>query len=360
MTTNWMKALTESGLEIRSARDAVAVPGWLDTGNYALNWAISGRLLAGYPLGHTTEIFGDPSTGKSFLIARAIAMAQAKNGVALLDDTEGAYNLDWLSTLGVDVEHLAYDNSRTVKEHLELATAFIKAFAKLKKQGKVKGPGLLACDSLALLSTEHELEVRLEKRDLSKAAELKAFFRIIAADLHALDAVYISTNHTIASPGNRFNPRTTPGGGGPKFQSSVRLDMRSVSKIKTSDNQYTGVLCRTVVAKNRLAAPWKEVRLVIPFYQPISRASGLIPVLLDLGILECVGQMLRYKGQKLKLRAFRGKKGALRQDEEAEKLLDQVPELLEEADAYIAAMPKGPSSQRPILDEDEDDGEDTE
>jgi recombination protein RecA len=350
MSGAWLEALGKQGLDVRSARDAVCVPGWLDTGNHALNWAISGRFGGGYPLGHSVEIFGDPSTGKSFLIARALACAQAQGGVALLDDTEGAYNLNWMQALGVDVDHLAYENSRTVDEHLKLAQRFIAAFTALFEKKRVKGPGMLACDSLAQLTTKHEVETQLDKRDMTKAAELKAFFRLIGGQLIGTHMTHISANHTIANIGNMWNPRTTPGGGGPKFQCSVRVDLRGVSKLRNDPGEYIGVLCRAVVEKNRLAAPWKEVRLAIPFYRPISPASGLIPVLLDLGILEQERQMLRYQGQKLKLRAYMGKTGqvnkkrALEQDEAGERLLDMVPELLEEADARLAVS----TGQRPV------------
>ena len=206
----WLGALGDQGLSVKSARDALAVTGWLDSGNYALNWAISGRLLRGYPLGHCVEAFGDPGTGKSFLLARALGMAQQQGGVAMLDDTEGAYNLEWIGTLGVDADRLAYKRSRTVKDHLEVATAFVKAYKSLG----LTVPGVLAADSLAQLSTEHELATRLDKKDMSKAAELKAFFRIMAGDLADLPVVYIAANHTIANIGNFFQSRTTPGGGG--------------------------------------------------------------------------------------------------------------------------------------------------
>jgi len=332
----WFSALESQGLTVYSARDAAVVVGWLDTGNYALNWAISGRFGRGYPLGHTVEIFGDPSTGKSYLIARAVARAQEAGGVTLLDDVEGAYNVDWIETLGVDAGKLAYAHSRTVKDHLVLSGHFLKAYKALLDKGKIKGPGLLAVDSLALLSTEHELKVRLDKRDMTKAGELRGFFRIMMGDLYALPVVHISTNHIIAKIGDLWNPRTTPGGGGPKYQASVRIDLRSASKIKTEDtNEVVGVLCRVVVDKNRIAPPWKEVRLTIPFYQPISAASGLIPVLLDLGILTVAGQFLQYEGRKLGLRVYKDRKKVLRQDEEAERLLDMVPEILEAADTWL-------------------------
>ncbi len=328
---SWLDALGKQGLEVKSARDALQVKGWLSTGNYALNWAISGQLLRGYPLGHTGEIFGDPSTGKSFLAARALAMVQAQGGVALLDDTEGAYNLEHSAALGVDVAKLAYRNSRTVKQHLDTTLAFIKAYRDLG----LTVPGILVCDSLAQLSTEHEMDTKLDKKDMSKAGELKAFFRIVGGDLLDLPVIHLSTNHTIAAIGNMFQSRTTPGGGGPKFNSSWRLDLRAISKIK-SGADYIGCICRAVVDKNRFTAPWKEVRMAIPFAKPISKASGLIPLLMAFGVVQESGAFLEYQGKRLG-RTFKSKDSFLEQDEVAEELLDQWPEILEETDAALTA-----------------------
>ena len=352
----WFGALEEQGLTVYSARDAAVVVGWLDSGNYALNWAMSGRFGRGYPLGHTVEIFGDPSTGKSFLVARALARAQEAGGVTLLDDTEGAYNLDWIETLGVNVDRLAYAHSHTVTDHLAIVNAFLSAFTALTEKGKIKGPGLLACDSLAMLSTDHELEVQLDKRDMSKAGELRALFRIMIGALHTLPVVHLSTNHIIANIGSLFNKRTTPGGGGPKYQASVRIDLRGASKIR-NDKEVVGVLCRAFIDKNRICPPFKQIQLAIPFYTPISQASGLIPVLLDLGILTTIGNSLAYQDKKLGLHAFKDKDKVLRQDEEGEHLLDLVPEILEETDAFLDTHNPSINSGSDLQDVDEGDGD---
>lgn len=327
---SWIEALSKEKLEVKTARDALAVKGWISSGNYALNWAISGRFHRGFPLGHTAEIFGDPSTGKSFIITRILGVVQQFGGVAMLDDTEGAYNLNWISNLGVDPETLAYRRSRTVDQHLDTARAFINAFQNLR----LEVPGVLACDSLALLSTKHELEVGLDKRDMTKAAELKAFFRIVGGELINLPVVYVSTNHTIANIGNPYDSRTTPGGGGAKFQASIRVDLRSVSKIKGKDG-YQGVICRAVTNKTRFTSPWKEIRMAIPFYKPISPYSGLIPILLELGIIQADGHYVSYEGNKLDIKVHKSKGSFLKQDDSAELLMDQIPEILEKADSLL-------------------------
>ncbi len=328
----WLKALENSGLQVKSARDALQVKGWLDTGNYALNWAISGRFLRGYPLGHTGELFGDPSTGKSLLVARAIAMAQQQGGHALLDDVENAYNAEHAASIGVDVDALAYCRSRTVKNHLDATLSFAKAF---KGTGS-PGPGVIACDSLSQLTTEHELDTKLEKKDMSKAGELKAFYRVVGGELFDLPVLHLATSHTIAAIG-QYNTRTTSGGGGPKFTATFRIDLRAVTKIRDPQNkkEVIAVLCRAVVDKNRIVAPWKEVQFALPFHAPISRASGLVPLLVTLGILEERGNFLYHEGQKMG-RAYKTKERFLAQDETGEQILDQFPELLEDADKAIA------------------------
>lgn len=332
--SDWVKALSKGGLEAQSAAEAMQVRGWLDTGTYALNWAVSGWLRGGYPLGKTVEIFGDPATGKSSLVARALASAQEAGGVALLDDVEGGYSLEWAAQLGVDVDQLALVQSRTVKDHLQAAGSFVAAYKSMAD--KLNGaPGILALDSIAQLSTEHEMEKRLDKRDMTKAAELKAFFRIMGGELNDWPVLHLSANHTIAAIGNMFQKKSTPGGGGPKFSASVRIDLRAVSKIKDGA-EYSGVIVTAVVEKNRFTSPWKKVRLALPFDGPPSRCSGLIPLLVDLGILEERGQFLYMEGEKVG-RAYKSKERFLAQDQAAEQLLEEYPTLLDEAEDLLEA-----------------------
>lgn len=345
----WLDALSGAKVEVRSARDALQIQGYLDTGSYALNWALSNRLQGGYPLGHTTELFGDPATGKSYLAARAMAMAQKAGGVAMLDDSERAYNIEHAERVGINVDMLAVAQSDTVKDHLKAVEGFITAY----ENSKLKGPGICVLDSLAQLSTDHELKVGLDKRDMTKAAEVKAFYRIVLGRLAALPLLHLATNHKIAGLG-MFQESTTPGGGGAKFISSVRIDMRAVSKIK-KNNEVVGTLCRAVICKNRFTAPWREVRLAIPFEGPISPASGLIPLLTYLGVIQKRGDFLFYNDVKIG-RYYKAKDKFLAQDDLAESMLDQFPEIL---DATDQAIIEGRTSRIVEGDGDEENDEET-
>lgn len=349
-TDRFFTALQQHGLkDVSIAAEGAKILGYLDTGNFALNWVISNKFYGGWPLGHVTEIFGDPSTGKSYLVARAIAFALSQNGVALLDDTEGAFNAVWAAQkLGVDTTRLAYRRSATVGDHMETVTSFLKALAdvieyqKASKDPKPIGPSILALDSLALLTTAHELEVGLEKKDMTRASEFRTLFRVTGSRISALPVAYIIANHTIANIGDLFNPRTTPGGGGAKFQATVRLDLRKTSRMK-SGTQIVGVKVKAYVEKNRLAVPYRVTEMVIPFFEPISPYSGLVPLLLNLGVLTSPGRSLVLKSQgppvegqdllDIDTKISTNKSDFMKQDQSAKELLERYPKLLEGLDA---------------------------
>jgi recombination protein RecA len=326
--SDFLKNLSKHGLDVRSASDAAKINGWVDTGNYALNWAVGGRFNRGYPLGHTVELYGEPSTGKSYLVLRAIAEVQKGGGHALLDDTEGALNADWASkALGVDVDQLAYYTSGLVKEHFETVDAFLKTV-----EPDEETPYVLALDSLGELTTTHEVESDFDTPDMTKAKKLHSLFRRVGKDLSGRPAVYLVTNHVYEGPG-AFQAKKSSGGRALEFKASVRLSLRRTKQIK-SGGEITGVYIRVRVQKNRIVAPFREVEMIIPFNRGISKFSGLIPVLLQLGVVEEDGRRLAYKGENTGV--YTQKTNPLKQEESAKELVKKYPDILEHADEILA------------------------
>ena len=76
---------------------------WVSTGNYALNYRISGYFDRGIPLGKVTTFAGESGSGKSFIVSGNIAREAQKQGIfVVMIDSENALDSDWLQALGVD------------------------------------------------------------------------------------------------------------------------------------------------------------------------------------------------------------------------------------------------------------------
>lgn len=325
-----LQALAKHGMDVLLPKDSSSLLGWLDTGNYALNWAVSGRFLRGWPLGHVVEIFGDPGSGKSYLLAYALANAQKASGVTFLDDTERRFNGEWASrALGVNLKRLAMRHSETVEEHRKHLAGFVSA---LKAIG-ISKPSVAALDSLALLATEHELKSP-DKRDMSRPGEIRKLFRILAHAMSELPIAYLVANHKIASMDAYSRPESG-GGSGTKYQATVRVDLLPSTHVKDASGDPVGRVVLATVVKNSLVSPWRKVRFYIPYHERAHAASGLIPILLQYGIIEVKGKNLVYQEEDTKIKANSSTDAFVKQGISGVQLLEKYPDLLQRADKIL-------------------------
>ena len=76
---------------------------WISTGNYALNYLISGDFNRGIPLGKVSVFAGESGAGKSYIVSGNIIREAQKQGIyPYVIDTENALDNQWLINLGVD------------------------------------------------------------------------------------------------------------------------------------------------------------------------------------------------------------------------------------------------------------------
>jgi recombination protein RecA len=326
-----INALRKLGVAVRSSADAAEIRGWLTTGNLAANWAISGRFCRGYPLGRSVEIFGDPSTGKSFFIQWALAAAQAHGGYAYIDDSEHAFNNAWArNALGVRDTALAYQDppSHTVDIHLSNVKAILGAFLQLG----VMAPCVAALDSLGHLSTTAEID-KPDVRDLKRAQDIHKLHRVVSHPLSLVPCVYLIASHKIASL-DQWKPSDSSGGKGTKYAATVRLDFTLKGKIKDKTDEIVGVISELHVIKNRLVPPWRKVQFVIPFNGPAKAHSGLLPLILRLGFISVNdGHRIVYRGADTGIHFYGS--DVMRQDNSALEFLQRYPTFLAEADQFF-------------------------
>jgi recombination protein RecA len=119
------------------------------------------------------------------------------------------------------------------------------------------------------------------------------------------------------------NPETTTGGNALKFYASVRLDIRSIGKIKDGE-AIIGNRTRVKVVKNKIAPPFKKAEFDIMFGEGISKIGEIIDLGVDCDIINKSGSWFSYGDTKL---------GQGRETVKA--LLTDNPELSEEIEHKI-------------------------
>ena len=127
---------------------------WISTGNYALNYLISGDFNKGVPLGKVTVFAGESGAGKSFICSGNLVRHAQQQGIfVVLIDSENALDEAWLHALGVSTEEnkLLKLNMAMIDEVGKTISMFVKDYKTLPETDRPKV--LFVVDSLGMLLT---------------------------------------------------------------------------------------------------------------------------------------------------------------------------------------------------------------
>jgi len=127
---------------------------WISTGNYALNYLISGDFFKGVPLGKVTVFAGESGAGKSYICSGNIIKAAQEQGIfVVLVDSENALDKAWLEALGVDIseEKLLKLNMAMIDDVAKTISEFMKEYKSMPQEERPKV--LFVIDSLGMLLT---------------------------------------------------------------------------------------------------------------------------------------------------------------------------------------------------------------
>ena len=276
---------------------------WISTGNYALNYLISGDFFKGVPLGKVTVFAGESGAGKSYICAGNIIRHAQEQGIyVVLVDSENALDEKWLLNLGVNTseEKLLKLNMAMIDDVAKTISEFMKEYKVMPEDSRPKV--LFVIDSLGMLLTPtdvNQFEAGEMKGDMGrKPKALTSLVRNCVNMFGSWNVGMVCTNHTYASQ-DMFDPDDKISGGqGFIYASSIVVAMRKL-KLKTdADGNKTttvnGIRAACKIMKTRYSKPFESVQVEIPYVTGMSPFSGLVDLFEAKGALKKEGNSLVY------------------------------------------------------------------
>jgi RecA/RadA recombinase len=274
---------------------------WVSTGNYTLNYLISGDFHKGIPLGKVTVFAGESGAGKSFICSGNLVRNAQQQGIyVILIDSENALDEKWLHDLGVDTseDKLLKLNMAMIDDVAKTIHEFMKEYKEMAERPKV----LFVIDSLGMLLTPTDIN-QFEAGDLKgdmgrKPKALTALVRNCVNMFGSYNVGMVCTNHTYASQ-DMFDPDDKISGGqGFVYASSIVVAMKKLKLKEDEDgnkvSDVMGIRASCKIMKTRYSKPFETVQIKIPYETGMNPYSGMVDMLEKQGILKQEGNRLKY------------------------------------------------------------------
>ncbi len=269
----------------------VKSPDIIPTGIDSLNDIIG---AGGIPRGLITEVYGNPSCGKTSLCLKMMAEAQKMDIKVAYIDLELALSQELALMMGVDVNDILVVRPANGEEAFE-------AIENLSENGF----GLIVLDSVASISATSELEadyneqtVALQARLLSKA--LRKLNGCIMRNNTALVFINQIRAKMAKMPGAKTT--TTSGGIAIPFYASLRLELARKGWVTPSgkdNNERLGMEVIIHTEKNKLKRPQLSTVVNFMFRGGWDTANDKLNIMIKNGEVELIGLTYHHKGEKV-------------------------------------------------------------
>lgn len=244
----------------------------------------------GAPKGMISEIFGNPSAGKTSLALALVTQAQKQGINCCFIDVELALTNELAKQIGVDTDKLVVVRPATGEEVFEIVESMSE-----------KGFGLIVVDSIASISPMSELESDYDEVSIGLQARLmsKAMRKLIGC-IYRNKTALVFINQIRAKmakmPGQKQT--TTSGGMAIPFYAALRLEVVRIGWIKEGTN-IIGMELKIKVEKNKLGVPQKETIVKYLFDSGFDILNDKLKILLKEGKIEQIGRTYYFKGEKI-------------------------------------------------------------
>ena len=276
---------------------------WISTGNFALNYLLSGDFRKGVPLGKVSVFAGESGAGKSYIVSGNIVKSAQEQGIfVVLIDSENALDEKWLHALGVETtdDKILKLNMAMIDDVAKTISTFMDDYRAMDEDDRPKV--LFVVDSLGMLMSPTEVN-QFEAGDMKgdmgrKAKALKALVTNCVNMFGSYNVGMVVTNHTYASQ-DMFDPDDKiSGGSGFIYASSMVVAMKKLKLKEDADGNKTstvnGIRAACKVMKTRYAKPFEGVQVKIPYETGMDPYSGMFDLLEAKGLLEKQGNRYKY------------------------------------------------------------------
>lgn len=264
------------------------ITGYVDTGSYALNAIISGKIKeGGVPKGRITGFSGPSGCGKTLIINKIFGNAQRHHGmIPVMWDTEGAVDRRAAEGVGCDVNNYIWNSADTIEQ---CRNDMVKFLDEIIADPDMKGKFIFAIDSLGNLINAKELQDISKDKDSAdmglRARAMKSLMRTLSNKASKAQVPILFSNHIYDDPSAMFPSliKNQGGGKGPIYLSTVLVQMAMTQNKDEEDenkkiaiaNKVSGITMSAMTVKNRIVPPFLKTELELNFKTGLDKYSGL-------------------------------------------------------------------------------------
>jgi len=277
------KRLTEinKGLKTKFlfADDDSLITERISTGLFNFDQVLGG----GFPRRSVTLLYGNESSGKTYVCLHAIANAQKEGLVCGFVDAEFSFDPVWAEKIGINISELYIIQPETGESALDATLALC-----------IAGLDLVVVDSIAALLPTKEMVGSMEDNTIGQQARLmNQFFRKHGPVNHKTALIMI--NQVRVGIGTYYVSDALPAGKGQQFFSRIIVHCKRGKPIQEKGvTMPQGFQMHFTCKKNKTAPPLGECD--VPFYYSglVDKDTMVFQLGVDSGLVERRGAYYTY------------------------------------------------------------------
>lgn len=267
--------------------------GFIPSGSYAFNAALSGDVYQGFNMNKFFMAVGFFGTGKSLIAKLNFALELMKQGYYIFwYDTENeTTEKSLINDFGFIEGQFKIVRMHTVEQlHHSLSTLATQLEEDKGEGFENKRKCAIIIDSLGGLFTNKgvdDAQKGADSTDMTKAKKLKALFTDMTFRFGELGVPAYFTNHKYLKPTSYGNPEEIAGGEGAKFFARVIFDLTTgFEVVSATDKTKVGLILNVNIKKSCFVHVGTKVKMYLDWKTGLNPYYGLHDIAKAAGLLE--------------------------------------------------------------------------